>query len=107
MLITKFLPGETIKPGEYKEISIVYRWNNSLDNFGIKQNTATILESSNPAGFMDANKEDDISNSKILFSATTGIELKNDIIIIAGALIILIGSIGGVIFNKIKGKNKK
>lgn len=107
MLITKFLPGETIKPGKYKEISIVYRWNNTLDNFGIKQNTATILESDNPAGFMDANKEDDISNSKILFSATTGIELKNDIIIIAGALIILIGSIGGVVFNKIKGKNRE
>ena len=94
LLSTDTLKSETIKPGEYKEIEIVLRWNKGEGNFGSKVNTVLMNNLSNAAGFEDINKDDNRSTSEMLFSIITGLDRNDLIIVIAVVQIVLAITIG-------------
>ena len=90
VLTTTALKDETIQPGEYKEIKIVLRWNKGDDNFGQKDNTVILSSVSNPAGYVDINKEDDSDKSEMIISISTGLEPKIKTSVVIGILLCLI-----------------
>lgn len=102
ILITEALKTETIKPGEYKEIEIILRWNKGEENFGNKNNTVMINNLSNPAGFEDSNKEDNSSKSEMLLGIATGLDRNDKIIIVATVQILLAITLGILITYKKK-----
>ena len=82
---------ETIKPGETKQVSITVKWKNSVTNFGEKTNTAMVVNSSNPYGYEDKNKENDEGKSLVVISVGTGIETA-----VTAARIIMVAFIGSM-----------
>ena len=82
---------ETIKPGETKQVSITVKWKNSVTNFGEKINTAMVVNSSNPYGYEDKNKENDEGKSLVVISVGTGIETA-----VTAARIIMVAFIGSM-----------
>ncbi len=101
VLTTTALKDETIQPGEYKEIKIVLRWNKGDDNFGQKDNTVILSSVSNPAGYVDINKEDDSDKSEMIISISTGLEPQIKTSVVIGILLCLIIT-SFVIIKKIK-----
>lgn len=62
-----------LKPGEYKEIPITLKWENSTLNFGKKENTAELSKVSNKYGYKNSNESNGNKNSVTVFiSITTG-----------------------------------
>ncbi len=90
-ITTNYLEQETIKPGEYKEIEIVLRWNKGAQNFGTKENRAIITKTNNPAGYEESQKEDNQAKSDVIISIATGLEIGIKITVIIGLLCTLIG----------------
>ena len=71
-LITEDLREQTIKPGEYKEIEIVLRWETGENNIGQKDNKVSIRKMKNPAGYEDKEAEDNQSTSTMIIAVATG-----------------------------------
>ena len=88
-LVTNALANETIKPGEYKELEIVLRWDRGENNFGEKENLVILSGETNPAGYEDMNKEDNKSSSNMMITVATGLD-RNGRFILNVALQILI-----------------
>ena len=88
---------EEIKAGEYKEIKIVTKWNNS--EFGVIKNKVTIENAGNKYEFEDINQENDEGISSIVFTIGTG---KESVIL----NVILLSAIAGVIIYGILSKRK-
>ena len=88
-LVTTALANETIKPGEYKELEIVLRWDRGENNFGEKENLVILSGETNPAGYEDMNKEDNKSSSNMMITVATGLD-RNGRFILNIALQILI-----------------
>ena len=87
----KAYENETIKPGETKQVRITVKWKNSVTNFGEKMNTAMVINSSNPYGYEDKNKENDEGKSLVVISVGTGIETA-----VTAARIIMVAFIGSM-----------
>lgn len=87
--VTDTLKDETIKPGEYKEIEIVLRWNKGEDNFGEKENLVILTQENNPAGYQDTNEEDNHSTSNMLITVATGLDTNGRIILMAVVTMVL------------------
>ena len=98
-LVTDALKDETIKPGEYKEIEIVLRWNTGEDNFGEKENLVILSGEENLAGYEDVNKEDNHSSSSMIITVATGLD-RNDRIILIAAVQIFILLVIGLMFGR-------
>ena len=88
-LVTNALANETIKPGEYRELEIVLRWDRGENNFGEKENLVILSGETNPAGYEDMNKEDNKSSSNMMITVATGLD-RNGRFILNIALQILI-----------------
>ena len=88
-LVTNALANETIKPGEYRELEIVLRWDRGEYNFGEKENLVILSGETNPAGYEDMNKEDNKSSSNMMITVATGLD-RNGRFILNIALQILI-----------------
>ena len=91
-LTTDILKEETIKPGEYREIKIVLRWEKGENNFGEKDNIVTLAKVTNPAGYEDINNEDNKDEAKMIITISTGIEAQIKMYIIIGVLLSLIAT---------------
>ena len=104
ILITTVLKDKTIKPGENQEIEITLRWNKGEDNFGQKENIVILSQISNPAGYKDIHKEDNISKASMLITVATGIDRNDKIVIIATIQILLAISVGLLVSYKKKEK---
>ena len=88
-LVTNALANETIKPGEYRELEIVLRWNTGEDNFGEKENLVILSGETNLAGYEDIDKNDNHSSSNMMITVATGLD-RNGRFILNIALQILI-----------------
>ena len=89
IFVTDTLKDETIKPGEYKEIEIVLRWNRGEDNFGEKENLVILSQENNPAGYQDVKEEDNHSTSNMLITVATGLDSNGRIILTAVVTMVL------------------
>ena len=94
ILTTDTLKDTVIKPGESKEIDIVFRWNGGDTNLGEKQNTVILSKTSNPAGYEDNNNQDDTSKSEMLITVATGLDSNDRAIMIAALQILILVAIG-------------
>ena len=94
ILTTDTLKDTVIKPGESKEIDIVFRWNGGDTNLGEKQNTVILSKTSNPAGYEDNNSQDDTSKSEMLITVATGLDSNDRAIMIAALQILILVAIG-------------
>ena len=89
IFVTDTLKDETIKPGEYKEIEIVLRWNRGEDNLGEKENLVILSQENNPAGYQDVKEEDNHSTSNMLITVATGLDSNGRIILTAVVTMVL------------------
>ena len=105
ILSTDDLSTEVIKPGEYKEIEVTLRVNPGSENFGQKDNMVILTEISNPAGFQDADKEDNHDTSSMILTIATGLDRNDRIVIIGIVQIVLAISIGLLLSYKKKEKH--
>ena len=105
ILTTEELAEEIIKPGEYREIEVVLRWNKGDGNFGQKNNTVVINELSNPAGYEDVNEEDNSDRSEMLLTVATGLDSADKAIVIGIIEIVLIITLGLLLSYKKKEKH--
>ena len=105
ILTTEELKEEIIKPGEYREIEVVLRWNKGDGNFGQKNNTVVINELSNPAGYEDVNEEDNSDRSEMLLTVATGLDSADKAIVIGIIEIVLIITLGLLLSYKKKEKH--
>ena len=103
ILTTDALKDETIKPGEYKEIEIVLRWNRGDANFGQKDNTVILSDLTNPAGYEDINKDDNRVKSQMLITIATGLDSTDRIVVIGIVEIVLVISFGLLLSYKKRG----
>ena len=94
ILTTDALKNETIKPGEYKEIQIVLRWNKNESNFGEKDNTVILSSVTNPARYEDMNEEDNSDKSQMLITIATGLDSTDRVVVIGIIEIVLVISVG-------------
>lgn len=104
ILTTTDLKNEIIKPGENKEIELVLRWIKGEDNFGEKTNTVSLTEITNPAGYKDIDKEDNIDRVNMIIMIATGMDT-NDRTIIKTVLVSFISVLaifGALVFYKKK-----
>ncbi len=104
ILTTTDLKNEIIKPGENKEIELVLRWIKGEDNFGEKTNTVSLTEITNPAGYKDIDKEDNIDRANMIIMIATGMDT-NDRTIIKTVLVSFISVLaifGALVFYKKK-----
>ena len=88
-LVTNALANETIKPGEYKELEIVLRWDRGENNFGEKENLVILSGETNPAGYEDMNKEDNKSSSNMMITVATGLDRNGRFILMAVVTMVL------------------
>lgn len=72
-----------LEAGETKELKVVLNWKKGDNNFGVQKNTAEIVETSNPANYEEANKEDNSSSSEVVMGVKTGDATRSIIFIIA------------------------
>ena len=105
-LVTDALKDETIKPGEYKEVEIVLRWDRGEENFGQKENFVILTKISNPAGYEDTDKSDNKSTSNMIITVATGLD-RNDRIIVTGIVQIVLVVTIGLLFSYKKKEKKK
>ena len=107
ILTTEALKDEVIKPGEYKEIEIILTWNKGEANFGEKNNTVILAETSNPANFEDINSDDDSSVSQMILAIATGLDTHDKAIVnkIVMTEFVLVIGLGIVLL--LKRKNNK
>ena len=94
ILTTNDLEGETIQPGEYKEIEMVLRWEKGEENFGEKTNLVLLSQISNPAGYEDINKEDNSSKTSMILTVATGLDKNDKIVVVAVIQIVLVTVFG-------------
>ena len=106
ILTTDALKGETIKPGEYKDIEIVLRWSKGENNFGEKDNTVILSSETNPAGYEDINEEDNSDKSQMLITVATGLDSTDRVVVIGIIEIVLVISVGLLLSYK-KKEHKK
>lgn len=100
-LTTTELKGQTIKPGENKEIELVLRWNKGEANLKEKVNTVTLSETQSLAGFEETKQEDNVSTATMLISIATGMDDEKDkMIIITSVLGILTLILGALVYTK-------
>lgn len=83
---------ETLEPGKNKEVKIILKWKNNETNFGEKKNTAKLKGSTNPYGYEDKNKENDIGEVTTIFSIKTGMN-ENKVMMLKIMTLILIAII--------------
>ena len=95
-----------IKPGEYKDIEIVLRWNKGENNFGQKDNTVILSSETNPAGYEDINEEDNSDKSQMLLTIATGVDSTDRVVVIGIIEIVLVISVGLLLSYK-KKEHKK
>ena len=107
ILTTTVLKGQTIKPGEFREIEITLRWNNSEDNFGQKDNIVVLDQMNNPAGYQDVNKDDNKSKASMLIAIATGLDGNSMIVVMGIIQIILVISMVILIIYRKKEKVEK
>lgn len=72
-LYTTSLAGETINPGESKEVTLILTKTMTESNIGKTDNIANIGISSNEKALEDKNKENDTSKAEVIISVSTGI----------------------------------
>ena len=106
ILTTDALKDEMIKPGEYKDIEIVLRWNKGENNFGQKDNTVILSSETNPAGYEDINEEDNSDKSEMLLTVATGLDSTDRVVVIGIIEIVLVISVGLLLSYK-KKEHKK
>ena len=82
---------EVIKPGETREVHITTKWKNSVTNFGDKTNIAVVINSSNPYGYEDKNKDNNEGKAIVVISVGTGIETA-----VTAARIVMVTFIGSM-----------
>ena len=100
ILVTDSLKDEPINAGEYKEIEIVLRWNKGEANFGEKDNRVILSKINNPAGYEDIDKEDNNAKSSMIITVATGLD-KNAMILVIGIVqIVLVISLGLLLYYK-------
>ncbi|MBQ2937415.1 MAG: hypothetical protein IJE05_00790, partial [Clostridia bacterium] len=107
ILTTTVLKGQTLKPGEFREIEITLRWNNSEDNFGQKDNIVLLDQMNNPAGYQDVNKDDNKSKASMLIAIATGLDGNSMIVVMGIIQIILVISMVILIIYRKKEKVEK
>ena len=105
ILTTDALKNETIKPGEYKEIQIVLRWNKNESNFGEKDNTVILSSVTNPARYEDMNEEDNSDKSQMLITIATGLDSTDRVVVIGIIEIVLVITVGLLLSYKKKERN--
>ena len=106
ILTTDALKDEMIKPGEYKDIEIVLRWNKGENNFGQKDNTVILSSETNPAGYEDINEEDNSDKSQMLLTVATGLDSTDRVVVIGIIEIVLVISVGLLLSYKKKERKK-
>ena len=94
ILTTKDLEGEVINPGEYTEIEMVLRWVKGEENFGEKTNLVLLSKISNPAGYEDINKNDNVSKTSMILTVATGLDKNDKIVVVAVIQIVLVTVFG-------------
>ena len=99
-LATTDLEKEVIKPGEYKEIEIVLRWNNGEKEGEISSNISIISSTLNPAKFADTIEEDNSSTAKTMIVVSTGSEQIENIMMAVDIVTILVLTAGIIIYYK-------
>ena len=77
-----------LKPGETKELEVVLKWNNK--DFGIMNNKAELEQVENSAGFDETNVQDNMDNAEVVIAVKTGLNKRQQYIILAVILAILI-----------------
>ena len=85
VLTTEELKGQLIQPGQYKEIEITLRWQNSEENFGQKNNVVILNNITNPAGYKDIDEQNNTAKSEMIITIATGLD-RNDRIILIGVI---------------------
>ena len=81
VVVTDYLNGTLLKPGEYAEVPIVLTWINSAENLGEKVNLAEISKDRNDSDSPDVDStpdnkvpgEDDIDDAPVVLAVKTGI----------------------------------
>ena len=90
ILTTDELKDEIIKPGEFKEISLILKVSKGSENFGQKDNMVLIRKLSNPASYQDIDKNDNSDVSSMILSVATGDNKEQVFVPIIILLILLI-----------------
>lgn len=65
-----------LKAKESKELEVILNWKNGASNFGGRTNTVEIVNTQNPANYLETTKEDNISEATVVMSVKTGTEKK-------------------------------
>ena len=74
VLINEDLANVNINPNDSIDVSIVLRWKNNENNFGVKINTVQISNNTNIYNYEESTLEDNNSKSEIIITITTGFD---------------------------------
>lgn len=106
ILVTEDLKEEPIAPGKYKEIEIVLRWDGGGENIGMKDNIVILSKTSNPAGYQDMSKEDDISKAQMMIAIASGLDSRDRIVVVGIVEVVIAITIGMLVSYRKKNKKK-
>ena len=84
------LETENIKPGESKKYTVKMRWVNGDANFGLLNNIASIENMETPAGFEEANLENNADDAAIIMTVSTGAEKVSAVVAILASYMLAI-----------------
>ncbi len=65
-----------LKPGQSENLEVVAVWKNGNNNFGTMRNQVQIIDTTNPANYIDSSKDDNQSQADVVMSIKTGAEQK-------------------------------
>ena len=107
VISTRLLEDTLLNPGESATVTVVFRWQNSDNNLGLKTNIAEISEDENDKGIPDRDStpdnrkdgEDDIDSADVLLSISTGLFSHIMMYVAIGGVILLVFA-GGIVLIK-------
>ncbi len=79
-IVTTQLENTLLQPGESATVTVIFKWKNGEDNFGLKENWAEISKDDNEKDAEDIDStpdnyvkgEDDIDNAQVILNPKTG-----------------------------------